>query len=59
MQAQTEASPTRHEFSIIYSPLFYIPNPYPGILSILAKSHSLLHRGHTLLVLNHLWMQSK
>lgn len=26
--------------------------PYPGILSILAKSHSLLHKGHTLLVFN-------
>ena len=27
--------------------------------SIFAKSHSLLHSGHTLLVFNHRWMQSK
>lgn len=38
----------------------YIPNcPYPGIRSILAKSHSLLQRGHTLLVFNQRWIQSK
>lgn len=34
-----------------YSPS---PAPYPGMRSILAKSHSLLHRGQTLLVLSHL-----
>lgn len=33
--------------------------PYPGILSILANSHSLLQRGHTLLVRSQRWMQSK
>ena len=33
--------------------------PYPGIRSILAKSHSLLQRGHTERVLSHRWIQSK
>ncbi len=38
-----------------YAPI----TPYPGILSIFAKSHSLLHSGHTLRVFSHLWMQSR
>ena len=37
----------------------YIPCPYPGIRSILAKSHSLLHSGQTERVFNHRWIQSK
>jgi hypothetical protein len=37
----------------------YMPTPYPGIRSILAKSHSLLQSGHTLRVFNHRWIQSK
>ncbi len=33
--------------------------PYPGILSIFAKSHSLLHNGHTDRVFNQRWIQSR
>ena len=31
----------------------------PGIRSIFANSHSLLHSGHTERVLSHLWIQSR
>ena len=37
----------------------HMPTPYPGIRSILAKSHSLLHSGQTLRVFNHRWIQSR
>lgn len=37
----------------------HMPTPYPGMRSILAKSHSLLHNGQTLRVFNQRWMQSR
>ena len=37
----------------------HMPTPYPGMRSILAKSHSLLHNGQTLRVFSHRWMQSR
>ena len=42
------------------TPCFQSPSlSPPAMLSILANSHSLLHSGHTFLVFNHLWMQSR
>lgn len=36
-----------------------VASPNPGIFSIFANSHSLLHNGQTFLVLSHRWMQSR
>ena len=36
-----------------------LSDPYPGIRSIFANSHSLLQSGHTERVLSQRWMQSK
>ena len=45
--------------AILCKPLQIPSCPYPGIRSIFAKSHSLLHNGQTLRVFNQRWMQSR